>query len=63
MPAVGAAEAVEFWSLTTLREKFIKIDVKVVCHGRYITIARQDRCVRRAPGYVFGARKGHRSGS
>ena len=30
-------EAVEHWSLTTLREKLIKIGTKVVRHGRYIT--------------------------
>ena len=30
-------EAVEHWSLTTLREKLIKIEAKVVRHGRYIT--------------------------
>ncbi len=28
---------VEHWSLTTLREKLIKIGVKVVRHGRYVT--------------------------
>ncbi len=28
---------VEHWSLTTLREKLIKIGTKVVRHGRYIT--------------------------
>ena len=28
---------VEHWSLTTLREKLIKIGAKVVRHGRYIT--------------------------
>ncbi len=27
---------VEHWSLTTLREKLIKIGAKVVRHGRYI---------------------------
>ena len=27
----------EHWSLTTLREKLIKIGTKVVRHGRYIT--------------------------
>ena len=27
----------EHWSLTTLREKLIKIEAKVVRHGRYIT--------------------------
>ncbi len=30
-------EAVEHWSLTTLREKLIKIGAKVVRHGRYTT--------------------------
>ncbi len=30
-------EAMEHWSLTTLREKLIKIGAKVVRHGRYIT--------------------------
>ena len=28
---------VEHWSLTTLREKLIKIGAKVVLHGRYVT--------------------------
>ena len=28
---------VEHWSLTTLREKLVKIGTKVVCHGRYVT--------------------------
>jgi len=28
---------VEDWSLTTLREKLIKIGAKVVRHGRYVT--------------------------
>ena len=27
----------EHWSLTTLREKLVKIGAKVVRHGRYIT--------------------------
>ncbi len=31
------SEEVEHWSLTTLREKLIKIGAKVVRHGRYIT--------------------------
>ncbi len=30
-------EAMEHWSLTTLREKLIKIGAKVVQHGRYVT--------------------------
>ncbi len=30
-------EEVEHWSLTTLRDKLIKIGAKVVRHGRYAT--------------------------
>ncbi len=30
-------QKVEHWSLTTLREKLVKIGVKVVCHVRYVT--------------------------
>ncbi len=30
-------QEVELWSLTTLREKLVKIGAKVVRHGRYIT--------------------------
>ena len=30
-------DAVEQWSLTTLREKLVKIGAKVVRHGRYVT--------------------------
>ncbi len=30
-------EEVGHWSLTTLREKLIKIGAKVVRHGRYVT--------------------------
>ena len=30
-------QEVEHWSLTTLRDKLIKIGAKVVRHGRYIT--------------------------
>ena len=28
---------VEHWTLTTLREKLVKIGAKVVSHGRYVT--------------------------
>ncbi len=28
---------VEHWSLTTLRDKLVKIGAKVVSHGRYVT--------------------------
>jgi hypothetical protein len=28
---------VEHWSLTTIREKLVKVGAKVVAHGRYVT--------------------------
>jgi hypothetical protein len=31
------SKAAEPWSLTSLREKMIKIGAKVVSHGRYVT--------------------------
>ena len=40
-------EAVEHWSLTTLREKLIKIGAKVVRHGRYITFQLADVAIPR----------------
>ncbi len=30
-------KVVESWSLTTLREKLVKIGAKVASHGRYVT--------------------------
>jgi hypothetical protein len=30
-------DAVRHWSLTTLRDRLIKIDGKIVHHGRYVT--------------------------
>ena len=30
-------QEVEHWSLTTLRDKLVKIGAKVVAHGRYVT--------------------------
>ncbi len=41
-------DAVEHWSLTTLREKLIKIGAKVVCHGRYITFQLAEVAIPRA---------------
>ena len=35
-------EGVRHWSLTTLREKLIKIGGKVVCHARYVTFQMAD---------------------
>ncbi len=33
---LASPKEVEHWSLTTLREKLIKIGAKVVRHGRYV---------------------------
>ena len=45
---LALAEAVEHWSLTTLREKPIKIGVKVVRHGRYATFQLAEVAIPRA---------------
>ncbi len=37
MRTLALPDEVSHWSLTTLREKLIKVGAKVVCHGRYIT--------------------------
>jgi hypothetical protein len=37
MRTLAMPETVETWSLTSLREKLIKIGAKVVSHGRYVT--------------------------
>ena len=36
MRTLALPDAVEQWSLTTLREKLVKIGAKIVRHGRYI---------------------------
>jgi hypothetical protein len=40
-------QQVEHWSLTTLREKLIKIGAKVVRHGRYITFQMAETAIPR----------------
>jgi hypothetical protein len=37
MRTLALPDAVEQWSMTTLREKLIKIGAKIVRHGRYVT--------------------------
>ena len=37
MRTLALPKEVENWSLTTLREKLLKIGAKVVKHGRYVT--------------------------
>jgi hypothetical protein len=41
-------KAVEHWSLTTLREKLVKIGAKIVRHGRFITFQLAEVAVSRA---------------
>ena len=36
MRTLALPEAVKQWSLTSLREKLVKVGAKVVCHGRYV---------------------------
>ena len=36
MRTLALPDVVEQWSLTTLREKLVKIGAKVVRHGRYV---------------------------
>jgi hypothetical protein len=36
MSAISCAEPIKDWSLTSLKEKLIKIGAKVVSHGRYV---------------------------
>ncbi len=44
--------AINHWSLTTLREKLIKIEVKVVTHTRYVTVQMAEVA---GPGWLFQA--------
>jgi hypothetical protein len=40
-------KAAERWSLTSLREKLIKVGAKVVSHGRYVTFQMAEVAVSR----------------
>ena len=48
----GLAEGGEHWSLTTLREKLIKIGAKVVRHGRSVTFQLAEVAI---PRWLFAA--------
>ena len=37
MRTLAMPKTVERWSMTSLREKLVKIGAKVVSHGRYVT--------------------------
>jgi hypothetical protein len=45
--SLGIPQTVERWSLTSLREKLIKIGAKVVSHGRYISFQMAEVAVSR----------------
>ncbi len=47
-PAPPRPGVVEHWSLTTLREKLIKIEAKVVHHRRYVTFQMAEVAIPRA---------------
>jgi hypothetical protein len=51
MRTLALPDEVSHWSLTTLREKLIKIGAKVVRHGRYMTFQMSEVAVSRA---LFG---------
>jgi hypothetical protein len=47
MRTLAMPRSVELWSLTSLREKLIKIGAKVVSHGRYVTFQMAEVAVSR----------------
>jgi hypothetical protein len=47
MRTLAMPQATESWSLTSLREKLIKIGAKVVSHGRYVTFQMTEVAVSR----------------
>jgi hypothetical protein len=48
---LATPEAIADWSLTSLREKLIKIGAKVVSHGRYVTFQMAEVAI---PRQLFG---------
>ncbi|HSM16782.1 MAG TPA: IS1380 family transposase [Gemmatimonadales bacterium] len=50
MRTLALPKEVEHWSLTTIREKLVKIGAKVVAHGRYVTFQMAEVAV---PGGLF----------
>jgi hypothetical protein len=47
MRTLALPKEAEHWSLTTIREKRVKIGAKVVAHGRYVTFQRAEVAVPR----------------
>ena len=48
MRTLALPEEVEGWSLTTLREKLVKIGARIVRHGRYVVFQLAEVAVPRA---------------
>lgn len=48
MRTLALPEVVEHWSLTTLREKLVKIGARIVRHGRYVVFQLAEVAVPRA---------------
>jgi hypothetical protein len=48
MRTLALPDAVEQWSLTTLKRKLVKIGAKIVRHGRYITFRMAEVAIPRA---------------
>jgi len=48
MRTLALPEEVEHWSLTTLREKLVKIGARIVRHGRYVVFQLAEVAVARA---------------
>lgn len=51
MRTLALPEQVESWSLTTIREKLVKIGAKVIGHARYAVFQMAEVAV---PGDLFG---------
>ena len=50
MRKLALPEAIKQWSLTSLREKLVKIGARVVRHGRYVIFQMAEVAV---PGQLF----------
>jgi Transposase DDE domain group 1 len=48
MRTLALPQEVEHWSLTTLREKLVKIGARIVRHGRYVVFQLAEVAVPRA---------------
>jgi hypothetical protein len=51
MRTLALPEAVKHWSLTSLRDKLVKIGAKIVTHARYVTFQMAEVAV---PSQLFG---------